>query len=535
MNSWSSAEPFVVLIYVVPVVAIIGTAGVAWTWAHSMSESWWVPPLAAALGVAGGYVGLSVAVGEHLIPLSPSQSFTTAWLLLFAMIFTTALRQRSSELSSYVLLALLGFFLAGGKVSHALVAAGGVAATTALNLVLQTGQRWRTVKLAAASASGVLAGFVVVIAGGDGNGFRLGPSAFWNSITLGSLPTEPLPLGLLSVALAAVAVLLSISARWVGLVGWIGPTRRIEPEAVFAAGALGTGLLALFLTSQGGVSQLYFAVSASAIVSVVSVVGLGHIISDSGLRLQRPLSWQRLGVLVVVPMAAAAAGFITNVFGRWVRSRAGVDVGLMLAGPVVVWAVCLVAAWRLVRRNWFTPQTKIATLGLAGMLLAVSSVPATELITWSELVRSSGASITVDTPLAMSRDHMEAASWLRQNSDTQDIVVTNRLCSSLDDEAPDCDSRWFLTSAVSHRRMLIEGYDYGVGLGILPDWAKERIEISKRFTQNPSDADRNELLDRGVRWVWIDRNEAAGRIWEDSEELAYRNDDVLIVRIGLPK
>ncbi len=301
---------------------------------------------------------------------------------------------------------------------------------------------------------------------------------------------------------------------------------------MFAAGALGTGLLALFLTSQGGVSQLYFAVSASAIVSVVSVVGLGHIISDSGLRLQRPLSWQRLGVLVVVPMAAAAAGFITNVFGRWVRSRAGVDVGLMLAGAVVVWAVCLVAAWRLVRRNWFTPQTKIATLGLAGMLLAVSSVPATELITWSELVRSSAASITVDTPLAMSRDHIEAASWLRQNSDTQDIVVTNRLCSSLDDEAPDCDSRWFLTSAVSHRRMLIEGYDYGVGTENLPDWALERIGISWRFTQEPNDVDANDLYNRGVRWVWIDRNASSSSALEESPDIAYRNDDVLITRLG---
>jgi hypothetical protein len=80
--------------------------------------------------------------------------------------------------------------------------------------------------------------------------------------------------------------------------------------------------------------------------------------------------------------------------------------------------------------------------------------------------------------------------------------------------------------------MLIEGYDYGVGSGDLPDWARERIEISRRFTEEPTDVDGNDLLGRGVRWVWIDRNSLSSAAWEESPEIGYRNDDVLIVRLG---
>lgn len=133
LSQISQAEPFLVLTRVLPIVTLIGVTLLAVAWAGRISMIRWVPMLAGLLIVIGGYSG--ALYGSILNFDSPSQSFTTMWLLAFATAFLLAIRLRGGLLLPSVAIALLASALTGGKVSHALVAVGGIALVALVLLV----------------------------------------------------------------------------------------------------------------------------------------------------------------------------------------------------------------------------------------------------------------------------------------------------------------------------------------------------------------------------------------------------------------
>jgi hypothetical protein len=137
--------------------------------------------------------------------------------------------------------------------------------------------------------------------------------------------------------------------------------------------------------------------------------------------------------------------------------------------------------------------------------------------------------------VASTRD-IKALEWLKNHSDSDDVVATNRfLCNQ---ESPcSFDDSSFLISAVSGRRVYLEGPRFVIGGRPYPDWAKERINTSVDFANSPNDKAFNALKASGVKWFYVDQNflssgdsQSVNR-WKYWATVEYSDANVLILNL----
>jgi hypothetical protein len=129
---------------------------------------------------------------------------------------------------------------------------------------------------------------------------------------------------------------------------------------------------------------------------------------------------------------------------------------------------------------------------------------------------------------------LKALGWLRANSNSDDIVATNRgMCIGSDPCGFDESS--FLISAVGHRRVLIEGPRFITGGRPYPDWVNERIELSLAFVNSPSKASVSSLLSTGVKWFFLDKSFVPPSVmdnpWNRWATLKYSEGNILIYEL----
>jgi hypothetical protein len=116
-------------------------------------------------------------------------------------------------------------------------------------------------------------------------------------------------------------------------------------------------------------------------------------------------------------------------------------------------------------------------------------------------------------PLAVSRDQIAAARWIRDHSDVNDLVMTNRHCTTPIDPVK-CDSRRFVVAAFSERQMLVEAWTPTVEANrrgpngrdsvFVDYWKPDILALNDGFIAKP-DADKQRRLQAlGVRWVMVD-------------------------------
>ena len=113
--------------------------------------------------------------------------------------------------------------------------------------------------------------------------------------------------------------------------------------------------------------------------------------------------------------------------------------------------------------------------------------------------------------------------WLRENSSADDIVATNRFCIPGYEQ---CDMKWYLVSAISKRRMLVEGNREPV---VDPNaLITEKIDSSIEFGQLPTKQSFEFLKEFGTKWFVVDT--AAGPInstWEPYASVEFKNSENL--------
>ena len=94
--------------------------------------------------------------------------------------------------------------------------------------------------------------------------------------------------------------------------------------------------------------------------------------------------------------------------------------------------------------------------------------------------------------------------------------------------------------------MLLEGYDYSVGIYPRPEWASERMDISERFGQQASAADLDYLKDEGVSYfivdlefIWSDKTQnwetsesAQMKSWEPYATTVFKNEEMAILKLN---
>jgi hypothetical protein len=140
-----------------------------------------------------------------------------------------------------------------------------------------------------------------------------------------------------------------------------------------------------------------------------------------------------------------------------------------------------------------------------------------------------------DAGPAWTQAQATALIWLRDHSDQQDVVVTNRQCTVPQVPGAPCASsqRWFLDAALTGRRMYVEGADYAISLSH-PAWIDRRVAVSRRFVDAPNEADANVLWDAGVRWVVVDLLSTHTRTWAPYAQPAFATATTEILRLTRP-
>ena len=111
----------------------------------------------------------------------------------------------------------------------------------------------------------------------------------------------------------------------------------------------------------------------------------------------------------------------------------------------------------------------------------------------------------------------EVARWIREHSDPNDLLATNMHCLPHGTPAGTdrCHARHHWVSALSERRVLLEGWAYAPAphapgfvsaVGHSAFWAPEFLTMNDRSINNPTSEGMHWLTDQGVDWIVVNND-----------------------------
>lgn len=308
----------------------------------------------------------------------------------------------------------------------------------------------------------------------------------------------------------------------------------LEPGAWLLVGVVIAGVSAALLTSANGVSQGYFLYAAWPALPALSAWGLS---AELGERAQRTglFTAGLLGAVAVHvlthPPAAERPGVPTTMVEAvttlmpawgWLAIMIAVAMGIALAAAT--------AAGARDQKKLVAPLVLAALLGTS--LTGRADVVIAAAIELPQSPTPQAEGLLFPPGLA------DAALWLRDASRPSDVVATNAHCYG----APEsCDARHFIVSALTERRVLVEGWAYPDGgdrgrpwSRTNPFWDVERYAQNEIVFTRPSQQ-AVELLtsEYGVRWLFVDRT-----VYRESPDLGqfavlvYDSDDFAVYQVG---
>ena len=528
LSATVDAAPFVVLTRILPIVALVGTLLIAISWTQFLTRGRWAPVIAVALLVTGGYVGATY--GTILNVDSPSQALSTLWLMaLSVVVLRLSSRHRPNGYTQVLLVLAIATMAAattGGKVSSVAVAGAGAGLVALVALIRREQWAARSWLAVGAMAIPALLVYLLVLAGSSEQGGLgigsllnksssvqgLNPSSFWWGV------------------LAGTAVLsLAVSARWVGLLWLIkDPRTRWQPLTVFSIGLAVAGLVALLLFS-GGFNDLWFALAASAPLTVTSAVGVSRAvqftvpgrgwlpsrsalfaaIAGIGLTLFAVLIWtvgpayslplRWTGPLVIV-LGAVTIGVLLSRIQPRRATQATTGLALAILALVTVSSISRLLS---VYSDSFAvqPESGFSPMEFRPFETFVPVIDSKTVSTWTPSMRN-------------------AAEWLANEAQPGALVATNLTYGPL---VPALTGLQTWISAIQYQA------PYGRPSSI--DELLDREAISWAFTGSVGPYPASRFCGAGVDWVWVDPSRSSIRDWSPYAEAAYESDDVIILRM----
>ena len=518
--------PWVVITKVLPICSLFGAISLTWACTRELTRSRLAPILSLIVLVL---CSNAFRANPFRVFHSPTFFFSMVWLLGFTLVFILGINSRIRG-SGF----LLGLMLAaslGGKVSSGAVAYCGLmlcaVASVALvqnrflmRFILQ-GFMWSTV-----------ACLVVYL-------------SVYSSETIGSDSKIGWGFGEIGAHFGL--------ANWGGrdifrVSGWIGsiagitpavspifvlfllPSTRRRIEPIFFLGALLSSLVFVSVFTNGGASQFYFYYSAM----VVASIGIGWSLDEQWGQVQSLITKTYLLTALSV---GSTVSILTWLLWNWTPPGFGSQktvIALRMSLLLTLWICALLIPFFITSCNKKFKQEQpllFIRVLLASMILVASSISFGALERFDVLRSFSArpAKSQYDPNMIMgSIGHREALSWLQKNSKKDDIVATNRFC--IPNQSP-CISKWFLVSALSQRRMLIEG---GYWSGEPPIEIRDRVNFSRDFGEKPTYLGFAWLREHGVSWVFIDyAAQSSGlRSWEPFGTTMFSNDVASIVKLS---
>ncbi len=551
-------DPEVVLfrLWFVPLAALtLGSMAVV---ARRVSGSLVAGPLAAWLiggALAGGFIWpnrLGDVAASPFVFLSPSQVIANVFMIVALGLAVDLVRGRHGRwhLAAFLVVAWAGL---GAKPTVVPLLLAGLC--VGMLAVAVTRRRWPGATLAIA-----VAGLVVLLAsslgGQNSSGSRLtlfgslrGNRVYSEIIRDSSLrgTNEGLLLDSIDSARAIVAavaaVIVLIGFHAVRLVGFAllarSGTRR-DPAAWMLAGVVGAGWGAFFVLDHVGYSQAYFVHTAVPAGAVMAAWLFADAASLEPVRRVAPVVVAALGLGAITGSLALGA---SN--GALAIPEAGMLVVVTVALLVVfVVAVATAGAWRALRARDIMPAVggAVAVALVVGIALTPAASAIADRIV--RFVHPGLNEVDASSPSFVSAGEQQAARWLRDNSDVDDVVATNLHCRPPSNEPVFCDARGYFVSGLSGRRIVLEGWAYtgeaqamhGEGdrpFAYQPSPWPERYELSQAAVNDPTPGVLERLtVDYGADWfVAVRRADEVAPALFDLADLAFDNGEVAIFRL----
>jgi hypothetical protein len=462
----------------------------------------WAGPLAVVLAGIGGTLqplhdialgGISMASSAYL---SPTQNLGMMLALLLAVLAIDLLRNQLPR-SRWILLILVAMASSGAKATVLPLAICGFGLVVVVRIVGRR-QTIRTAFIAGTALLAIFVGSVIVIFGGESSALQIKFAALFVQLQPYASLRHGTGIDRDAQLLSAAATLLAWGLAVLGVLF----LRRFwrDPATIFLAGFAIGGFAAAVLTSQPGISQVYFYRTAFPFLAVLSCLSLARLVHRLG---------DRRGALLV-PIAAALGLGACALARIGSADLAGVKGPMLwMVGALVLAALVVAIGWKVGRRS-----DSLISAFLVG-LVAACTVGATTLPLAGLFDQHANLLVYGETGYGgPTKSEADAARWLRKNSQSSDLIATDAHCLFQHGEL--CDSRHFWIAALSERQLLVEGWAYtnrvnrmsvttGTNPSILPYWNRELLAENNAAFTAPSAAVIERLRRYGVRWLYADK------------------------------
>lgn len=437
-------------------------------------------------------------LGLPLTPDSPTLALGAPTLTLLVTVI--ALRWRRKTLrGAFFLVPLLAVVAAGTKGSTSPLVVAGLA--LALVAMLFWNRRFVVpVLIDLVVVTAALGIAIVFVFKGSSAGLALGVTASsqqsYTGGVLHGLPSVSL------IRLAAVSTILAGLSRAAGafLLPFFRNTRR-DPLSWLLMGAAIAGAFAPGLLSHPGRSQYYFYLTAIPLAALGSALGLDRLREAFGNKV-----FSQLLVLGAVGGAAFhfAPKLVLGPFSAVDRNKIwlGLGIGLAMTAAVALGAM-------LLRSARPRPLSVLSAL-LIALLTSGVAVFAQSFKTDVPPRRP----VTLSSALAVSQGQIDVARYIRDHSDINDFVMTNRHCTVPRKPFDGCDSRRWIVTAFSERQSLVEGWTatprateiapHGRDSVTVNYWRPDILRLNDGFTVAPTAQSQLKLWDLGVRWIYLE-------------------------------
>lgn len=514
LKSFRDIEPFVISGIVGPVIIYFVLLCLVYSFASTLSQNRYAPILSVAL-ISMACVG-PIPLLRILNPYSFSYNFSL--IFVFAILLFVLKLSHKLSLGQLLIFGLLCLVAVGSKASSFIVLGFGLIFTMIVSL-----RRKRNVGRIFAlnfmflSSMTLLWVFVFrADVGQRTSGIKFAPGElfiqkanfFWSSSPL------VLALGFLSVCLALAYFLSGLLVSNADL--W--NSRNSLRSYVLASGF--GGIASAFVLTDSNESSAYLLGSGLAVLAPISVVALVNSISKLQVR------------YYVLLVGSACLGLFTA--GIWdylyehldptyddpTSSSRQIKQSLIVLLP---FCVATVSSLLVAIKNK-SEKAKLSKLSFATCLLTsvLASYFANAHGFYQTGVNNREASTEISTSIFGSAEYRELLIWAKENSKQYDLFATNRQCLEVTNDLTGCTTLWSLTSAIADRQNLVEGL-YPPRTEHLTTERESRWNAVIGFVENPTNQNRDALIDYGVKWVVADHAITKTRNWEPFATERFKN------------
>ena len=503
----SGSAPFDVTLHVVPVLAFFGISCLTWAIVFRLTSSKAVSNIAVVVLFATESLPEQI---RFFFVSNTTNTFSHIYVLASMLIFLRAIESSQKRWLIIFPISVAISFLAKTPYGAVLL----VATLSALVFSYASNQKYRryTVTLILLSLLSTATTYLLFLKPNDWEqrSFRISLNPFhFDDITIQTI-------------LITMAFIVSICLVRFPISSLIYrmPQQPFFPTfyVFLSAGAI-TGLVRFML--DGGSAEQYFLNSALIFGAILTSTSIFHLATNLSKTNQRHLISLFCATVII---SALLFRFVLN-DSHISKFPTGANIQILFALAI---AVIMATFFASTLKNQFTSLQVLVHISVIVSVLGVS--------TGIYSIRAMERDSYNFTETVASTTDLSSLDWVRSNVDESEILATNRfMCDQ--DNACDYDDSSFLISAVSGRRVLIEGPRFVVGGRPYPDWVTDRIKLSVTFANEPTDTLFAELQRFNVSWFYLDTNfitsgiDPSARPWDKWATVAFHNSNIYVLKL----